>query len=317
MGRRGWSLTIIGVLFVLAIGVMIAKGDQLAMEDGSRIWGEQVVNGKGTEKIVQLYVDGIIAEKASFNSSFNSPDFISQLDQAMKDQTVKGIVIRVNSPGGEVTASDEIHNKILEIKKYGKPVIISMGGTAASGGYYISAGADRIFANPTTLTGSLGVIFSIPNYQKAADWIGYKEYVIKSGTYKDIGSPTREMTDAEKEIFQKLVDENYQRFVSVIVEGRKLSRDQVLKMADGRVYSGSQAKQLGLIDEFGSLEDATKYAMQKSGLQNAKIVRYTPKFSFSNFLTGSVKQELSPAQMIQQLLPESSKVSGMLYLYQP
>lgn len=317
MGRRGWAWTIIGVFFGLMVVVLVAKADDVPGGMAPRKWEEQVVEGGGKNKIVQLSVDGVIAQNAGFTSSFNAVDFISQLDQAMKDDNVKGVVIRVNSPGGEVVASDEIHNKIVELQKKGKPVVVSMGAVAASGGYYISAPADRIFANPATLTGSLGVIFAVPNYQKAADWIGYKEHVIKSGQYKDIGNPLRELTDGERAIYQQLVDESYRQFVDVIANGRKLPREQVLKIADGRVYSGQQAKDLKLIDEFGSLEDATRFAVKKAGMEKAKIVKYVPKFSLMSMLTGNQQAESSVAKIMREAVPILSQEPRLLYLFQP
>ncbi|WP_075859631.1 signal peptide peptidase SppA [Carboxydothermus pertinax] len=319
MGRRGWAWTIIGVLVVLAIIGIVFRHEQwnegFATEDFRR-WNEEVIEGKGEAKIVQLFVEGVIAQKAGWNNSFSAEDFLSQLNQAMRDKQVKAVVIRVDSPGGDVVTSDEIYRKIEEVKQSGKPVVVSMGTTAASGGYYISAGADRIFANPSTLTGSLGVIFKIPNYAGAAEWIGYKEYVIKSGKFKDIGNPLRGLTDEEKKIFEELVDESYQRFVDIIVRGRHLPREQVLKIADGRIYSGLQAKALGLIDEFGSLEDATEYAMRKTGLKEAKIVRYTPKFALATFFNGLLQQKVAPGQIMQELIPELTQ-PRLMYLFRP
>ncbi|MFC4768158.1 signal peptide peptidase SppA [Effusibacillus consociatus] len=317
MGRKGWAWTIIGSMFVLLILVLAVKGQGLSASGSPHKWEENLVEGSGRNKIVQLTVDGVIAQNAGFTSDFNSVDFISQLDQAMKDENVKAVVIRVNSPGGEVVASDEIHNKIMEMKKRGNPVIVSMGAVAASGGYYISAPADRIFANPATLTGSLGVIFSIPNYQKTADWLGYKENVIKSGQYKDIGNPLREMTEGERAVFQKLVDESYQQFVNIISNGRQIPKEQVLKIADGRVYSGQQAKELNLIDEFGSLEDATRYAIKKAGLEKAKVVKYEPKFSFGSILSGKQEAESLLTKLLQGAAPRISQEPRLLYLFQP
>lgn len=311
-------MTIIGGLVVLTVIVLLARPGTLKSLSEPHSWDEETVQGSGADKVVQLSVDGVIAEKPGLTETFNSGDFISQLDQAKKDEAVKAVVIRINSPGGEVVASDEILNKIREVKRAGKPVIVSMGGMAASGGYYIATAADRIYANPTTLTGSLGVIFTVPNYQKAADWLGYKEIVIKSGTYKDIGNPLRPMSDGEKEILQNLVNEAYQQFVNVISQGRNIPREQVLKIADGRVYSGMQAKQLKLIDDFGSLEDATNYAIQKAGLKDAQVVRYTPKFSLSGLLTGTSMQfKGSPAAWLQQIAPSFSPEPRLLYLFQP
>jgi protease-4 len=149
-----------------------------------------------------------------------------------------------------------------------------MGQTAASGGYYISTAADKIVANENTLTGSLGVIFSYLNFEDAADKFGLEEEVVKSGKYKDIGSPFRKPTGKELEILQTLVDESYDDFVDVIVEGRNLSEDRVRELADGRVYSGLQAKSLGLVDELGDLEKAAELSRELAGIEEATVVRY-------------------------------------------
>ncbi|NOV00343.1 signal peptide peptidase SppA [Paenibacillus planticolens] len=321
IGKRGWALTIMGILLFILIIILVFKASSWNEELGSGMsrWDETVVSGNGKNKIVQLNVEGIIAEKSSFSSSFSSGAFISQLEQVSQDPNVKAVVIRINSPGGEVVASDEIHLEIERVKQAGKTVVISMGAVAASGGYYISAPADYIFANRSTLTGSLGVIFSLPNYEKTAELLGYKQNTIKSGEFKDIGSPLRELTQKEKDIFQSLVDESYQRFVSVIEKGRKLSHDDVLKAADGRVYSGQQAKALGLIDEFGTLDDATEYAKQKTGLEDVEVVKYAPKFSLFSALNGLNQQLKSPAaQLMEQVLPAASTTGPrLLYLFQP
>lgn len=321
MGRKGWAWTIIGVLVAALIVVMIFKADSFlpgVASSGKNKWNEEAIQGKGKEKIVQLAVDGVIAEKSSsFSGGLSASSMISQLEQIRKDADVKAVVIRVNSPGGEVVASDEIHSKLVELKKSGKLIVVSMGSMAASGGYYISAPADYIFANPATLTGSLGVIFSIPNYEKAADWLGYKQNTIKSGEFKDIASPLREMTPKEREIFEKLVDESYQQFVSVIAQGRKLPREKVLEIADGRVYSGQQAKALGLIDDFGTLEDAMSYAAEKSGLTDPKIVRYVKEPSLSDLFGGAMFKTSSPAaQVLKEIMPELSIGPRMMYLFE-
>jgi protease-4 len=320
LGRRGWAFSIIGVLFVALIVIVFVRANDFGGGSSANPkWEENIVDdGSGEDKIVQLFVDGTIAQHASFTSGFDAGTFISQLDQVIEDDRVKAVVIRVNSPGGEVVASDEIHNKIVEVQQSGKSVIVSMGAIAASGGYYISAPADRIFANPSTLTGSLGVIFSLPNYQEIADKIGYKETHIKSGKFKDIGSPMRELTDEEKDIFQQLVSESYMQFVDVISKGRDLSKEQVIKIADGRIYSGRQAKELGLIDQFGSLDDATDYALKELGLEGAQIIRYSEPFSFASLLgIASQQSKSSTAEILQEFLPKVTMEPRLLYIYQP
>ncbi len=318
MGRKRWAWTIIGMVLVFLVIAYVVKDSNSNMANRLTNWQEQVVEGSGTSKILQLTVDGTITQSQDMFStnSFNAGDFISQLDQAIEDDAVKAVVVMVNSPGGEVVASDEIHRKILETKQAGKPVIISMGAMAASGGYYISAPANRIFANPSTLTGSLGVIFTLPNYQGAADWLGYKENVIKSGRHKDIGNPLRELTPEEWDIFQKLVDESYQQFVDIIAEGRQIPREKVLAMADGRIYSGRQAKELNLIDEFGSLEDATNYAIQSVGLADAQIIQYSRPVTFRSLLYGVNQRTDSVAKALQPFMSRVSAEPRLLYLFE-
>ncbi|MGK5510013.1 signal peptide peptidase SppA [Brevibacillus formosus] len=279
--KKVWAWTIISIMFVVMIVILVAKSGDITGNSATKKWEEKVVEGTGDRKIVQLFIDGEISGSTGIlGRGFSSSDILSQLNQVMLDDTVKGVVIRVNSPGGEVVATNEIYHKIEEVKKKGKPVVISMGAYAASGGYYLSAVGDYIYANPATITGSLGVIFSLPNYQKAADWIGYSETVIKSGAFKDIGNAFRPMSEEERAVFQRLVDESYQEFVDVIAKGRNIPREQVLKIADGRVYSGKQAKELKLIDEFGTLEDATNYTKRKLNLEEARVVSYTQEERF-------------------------------------
>jgi protease-4 len=322
MGRKGWAWSIIGFLVLVIVVLAVLKSDsftsQQTISGEKRKWKEETLRGKGSDKVVQLAVEGVIADKtSSIMGGLNSGSFITQLEQARKDNEVRAVVIRVNSPGGEVVASDEIHAKVLELRESGKPVVVSMGSVAASGGYYISAPADYIFANPATLTGSLGVIFSISNFEKAADWLGYKENTIKSGSYKDIGNPLREMTPQEREIFQSLVDESYQQFVTVIEKGRNLPREKVLQIADGRVYSGQQAKALGLIDAFGTMENATDYAAQKAGLANFKVVRYTKDASFAELFSGAMlKSSVPGTELLKEFLPEVSIGPRLMYLFQ-
>jgi len=191
------------------------------------------------------------------------------------------VVLEVNSPGGGVTASDEMYRTILEFKKKtDMPVVVSMGDVAASGGYYISAAADDIVANETTLTGSLGVIISLNNFTDLADKYGYKQEVIKSGEFKDIGSSFRELKPEERKIFQSVIDESYDEFVSVIAKGRDLPEDRVREIADGRIYSGKQAKELDLVDEFGDLDRAAALAAENADVKGPTVVRYvqTPSF---------------------------------------
>jgi protease-4 len=279
---------IAGVLLFLTVGavalvLLVGPG-----ESGSRGGGENAqppetfreryVSGEGSDKIAVLPVAGTIASEApgALGAATASPETLrNQLRQANEDRRVKAVVLEVDSPGGGVVPTDQMHDSIQDFKEEtGKPVVVSMGQTAASGGYYISTAADRIFANANTLTGSLGVIFEYLNFTEAAEEYGIQQEVVKSGPFKDIGSPTREPTEEELEILQAYVDEGYDQFVQVIVEGRDLPEQIVRELADGRVYSGQQAETLGLVDELGDLERATEVSKELAGVERATVVRY-------------------------------------------
>ncbi|RHW40754.1 signal peptide peptidase SppA [Neobacillus notoginsengisoli] len=283
---------------------------------------EVIEEGNALKKIVVLDVNGVIQDtgEASFfeSQTYNHKTFMDKLESAGGDASVKGIIIRVNSPGGGVVESAEIHDKIVEIRKETKkPVFISMASMAASGGYYISAPADKIFASPETLTGSLGVIMQGVNYEGLAKKYGVDFMTIKSGPYKDIMSPTREMTGEEKEILQGMINNSYEGFVKVISEGRKMSADQVRKLADGRIYDGRQAKEAGLIDEFGYLDDVISQMKKDKKLGDAQVVRYTDGLGFGSFFTMKAKSLLSGDSEIQGLLQVLSRTNSprLMYLY--
>ena len=214
--------------------------------------------------------------------------------------------------------SAEIRNKILEIKKNtDKPVYVSMGSMAASGGYYISAPADKIFASPETMTGSLGVIMQGYNYEKLAKKYGVEFETIKSGQYKDIMSPTREMTKEERDILQEMIDHSYEQFVKVIAEGRGMTEKEVKKIADGRIYDGRQAKELNLIDEFGYLDDVISSMKSDIGEKDATVIRYTGEAGFGSlFSMGAQKMlgnDVENAALTKIL--SSSNSPRLMYLY--
>ena len=270
---------------------------------------EVIEDGDSLNKVVVLSVEGtILADSTSslFSSAgYDHESFMQQLDYAAEDDTVSGIVITVNTPGGGVVESRQIYDKIQQIKKdTEKPIYISMGGMAASGGYYISAPADKIFALEETWTGSLGVIMSSINYSKLLENIGVESVTIKSGEYKDIMSASRDMTEEEMAIMQSLNDNAFNRFVQVIAEGRGMTEEEVRKIADGRIYDGIQAKEIGLIDEFGYLEDVIAAMRTDLGIKNAQVVRYSTlvDFNFSQFLSATV----------QKFSGESSELTGVL-----
>lgn len=202
----------------------------------------------------------------------SSQEIVSTLQTLAENSSVKVILLRVDSPGGGVAASQEIYEEVKSIRDSVKPVVVSMGALAASGGYYVSCGATRIVANPGTITGSIGVIATFPNFNKLMDKIGLQMNVIKSGKYKDSGSPFRPETKEDEDIFQGVVDNTYQQFLDVVSKERKLSIENLKKFADGRIFTGEQALKLGLIDTLGSFEDAIKIAAKLGGIKGTPVV---------------------------------------------
>jgi len=294
------ALGLVG-LAVVAVVLLLAVGGTTV----PTAYDEEYVAGDGPDKIAVVPVEGEIAsadDSLGGTQPTTSPEGLADaLRQAGQDTTVVGVVLEVNSPGGGVTASDEMHQSILDFRENtGKPVVVSMGDTAASGGYYISTAADRIVANETTLTGSLGVIIPLNNFAEAADKYGIKQVVIKSGKYKDMGNAFREMRPDEHEIFQSIVDGLYSEFVDVISEGRGIPEDRVREIADGRVYSGSQAKDLGLVDSFGDLDEASVTAGRLAGTEDTTVVRYVQQPTLTETLLARLAPQEPQAQQIME-----------------
>lgn len=231
------------------------------------------------DKIVLIDVEGMLMNARS-SGMFSSGDnpvslFRERLDAAAEDRHVKAVVLRINSPGGAVTASDIMYRDLLNFReKTKKPVVACMMDVAASGAYYLAMGCDWVYAHPTTVTGSIGVIMSLYNAAGLAAKIGVSSNPIKSGPIKDVGNPLREMTDAERAVLQGMVNSFYDQFVRIVATGRRLPEDRVRVLADGRVYTGIQAKELGLVDEVGYLEDAIATAKHLAHVDDAAVVAY-------------------------------------------
>jgi len=215
-----------------------------------------------------------------------SRSIVSQLKAYGEDESIPAIVLRIDSPGGVASAAQEIYAQIIEVRQQGKKVVASVGGLAASGGYYVACAADSIVANPASVTGSIGVQMQFPITEQLFKKIGVDFQVVKSGPHKDIGSPHRPMTKEEKKLLQEVIDDTYTQFVDMIVETRKLPREKVLTLADGRIFSGRQALELGLVDHMGSYEEAIAMAARMGGIKGKpKVIRERPKrVSFFEFL---------------------------------
>lgn len=334
-GKRWAALGIAAVLFIGSIVINLLssiafKGVKTDVTDlfstYDKPFTEEVVKtGSKAKKIAILQVDGVIqdtgeAQSLLQNSGYNHQTFLKQLDYVKNDDSVKGIIIQVNSPGGGVVESAEIHNKILQIEKEAKkPVYVSMGSLAASGGYYISTAANKIYASPETLTGSLGVIMEGVNYEGLAKKYGVDFVTIKSGPYKDIMSPSRKMTENERKILQTMINHSYDGFVKVISEGRHIPVEQVKKIADGRVYDGRQAKELNLIDDFGYIDDVILQMKKNEKLNGAEVIRYSDNFGIGSIFGMNVQKMFGAGDnvKIDGLMKLLSKPNSpqLMYLY--
>jgi protease-4 len=231
------------------------------------------------EKVGVVEIQGIIAD---------AKPIISQLKKFRKNEDIKAIVLRVDSPGGGVGPSQEIYSEVKKTTRE-KKVVASMGAIAASGGYYVAAAADHLMANPGTITGSIGVVMEFANVEELFRKIGVSAYVIKSGEYKDVGSPLRKMTPEERKLLQGFIDDVHQQFVTAVAEGRKMPEEQIWAIADGRILSGAQAQKLGLLDSLGNIEDAIALAAELGGIKGEPSVVYGEKRKFSvlEFIMGS------------------------------
>jgi protease-4 len=246
--RRTIVLAALAVYLAVAILFVAALSAGLGPAGGGAVFGARVA-------IVEL--EGTIVDV---------DDVLRELKAHRDNPQVKAVVLRINSPGGVVGPTQELHAAIMRLRESGKPVVASLGAVAASGGYYVAVAADKIYANPGTLTGSIGVIFQLPNFDGLMKKVGVDYVTVKAGRYKDIGNIARPMTAEEQRLLQSLLDDVHGQFISAVAIGRKLDRAQVLTFADGRVVSGAQAKDLKMVDALGGLEDALDAAATLAGL---------------------------------------------------
>lgn len=319
-------------LFFLWLLVPTAT-EETSVEDllGSSGITETYVSRRGAEKIALLEIDGTIAassEDSLFSTaSYNHEFFMAQLAEIAEDDSVKGILLEVNSPGGGVYESAEIARAIKQIQADRQiPFYVSMKNMAASGGYYVSASADKIFAADETMTGSIGVIMSGLNMSGLMEKLGITDETVKSGDLKDVGSTTRKWTEKDRQVLQEMIDSSYSRFVDIVAEGRDMSEERVREIADGRIYDGVQAKENGLIDELGFPEDAMAALQNENHLKNASIIHYQLPRSFADNLASTWlgakaqglfgKKESQAASFAKALSNFSSdEAPRMMYLY--
>jgi protease-4 len=262
------GLLVFGVLLSLFLISIFALSYFSGREDS--LWAD--------EKIAIIEVRGVIIDPQPT---------VEKLIKFRKNEKIKAIILRIDSPGGGVGPAQEIYSEVKKAQRE-KKVLVSMGSVAASGGYYIACAADKIMANPGTITGSIGVIVESLNVEDLFRKIGLRSEVIKSGRHKDMGSPFRKMGPEEKRLLQGVLDSVHEQFIQAVAEGRKLSLEKVRSLADGRIFSGDQARAMGLVDELGTLQDTIAMAAKMSGIKGEPEVIYPEKkrFSLLDFLLG-------------------------------
>jgi len=230
----------------------------------------------GVDRVALVKLEGLL---------ITAEPVVEELNDYAEDSSVKAIVLRIDSPGGGVVVSQEIYNAVKNARKEGKKVVASMGTVAASGGYYVAAAADRIVANPGTLTGSIGVKMEFANIEKLLEKIGVRGMVVKAGEYKDVGSPFREMSAQEKKILQDVIDDVHSQFIKAVAEGRNMQEAEVRAIADGRIFTGRQALDLKLVDQLGDLADSIKIAGELVGIHGKpRVIEKRKKIPFFDYL---------------------------------
>jgi len=282
-------LTLIGMVFFAAIyGLGLFRGEN-PLNLG--------------EKVGVIPIEGIIGDAG---------EIIDQINEFADSNGIRAVVLRIDTPGGSVAPSQEIYQAVRELRKK-KKVVVSMGSVAASGGYLIAVAADRIVANPGTITGSISAVMHYANVEELLKKVGVRSSVIKSGKFKDIGSPVREMTAEERSLIQGIVDDIYDQFVRTVSENRKIPLSKIVQLADGRVFTGRQAKELGLIDDLGGLQDAVLLAGRLSGMKGKPEIVHgmKKKTTLWRYLMENVTSAVS-----EEIRRNSAQLRGAQYLLQ-
>lgn len=280
-GRWFWGIFLsLFLLVMIIVAISFFAFASAIKRDG----GEFVSGGSG-DKIAIVEINDVIV---------SSEKTVEQIKKFREDKSIKAIILRVNTPGGGVAASQEIYEEVKKTRDSGKIIVVSMGSIAASGGYYIAVGSSLIIANPGTLTGSIGVIAQFISIKDLAEKLGISQTTIKSGNLKDAGNPFRQMNDTDKAYFQDVVDNSFGQFLDVVAKERKMDKQTLLQYANGRVFTGLQAKEYGLIDSLGTFEDAIRITGKMAGIEGEpRIVREKKKFSFFEEVMGSKIEDVT------------------------
>lgn len=289
------------VLVGAAIFLPVVLGAALLLSGAADSRGASVLSAGGKKIGLVRIVDVI----------YSSEKYIHQLQEFRKDNSVAGVLLKIDSPGGAVAPSQEIFAEIMRFRTVGKPVVVSMENVAASGGYYIACAASRIYADPGTITGSFGVFMRFPHFYKLTEKLGVDMTTIKAGKFKDIGNPHREMTAEEHELLQGLIDDTHNQFIGDIARGRAMRVDSVRALADGRVFTGRRARELGLVDSLGGYDDALAYLKETLKLpESARVEENTSRKGLIRSLL--IEESLGRLPILRDLLLPS----GSYFLFQ-
>ncbi|MFI5332057.1 MAG: signal peptide peptidase SppA [Desulfobaccales bacterium] len=270
-------LAIISLVLLLLAGCVTVK---VSLFEEPEPLKEKTISGYGRDKVLLLDISGMVLEGPhrilGLSRGVTTPSRVKEeLEKAAKDDHIKAVVLKINSPGGTVSASDVILHELQSFKaERHLPIVVCLEGLAASGGYYVAQAGDTIMAYPTCITGSIGVIAMKFNFRGLMDKVGLDTDLVKTGAWKDFWSPFRAATPNEKEMMQQIIEEFYRDFINVVAQGRKMSLKEVRQVADGRIFTAPQARDLKLIDQIGYLDDALKEAQALAGISGARIVRY-------------------------------------------
>lgn len=256
-GRKFFKIFLVLIIAAVIIRIGLIRFNRMQFGDG----------------VALIYIDGVIGESSGASLVKTGGSYLDQLHAAAEDARIKAVILRINSPGGSAAASQELYRAVLDLRQQGKPVVASLGDTAASGGYYTAAAADYIYANGSTITGSIGVIMQSANLAELYEVLGIDVEVVKSGEFKDMGSASRPLSDAERELLTELIMDAWDQFVEDVSTARNLPRDQVEQVADGRIMTGRQALEAGLVDELGTLKDAEQKALELAGITGTYYIQ--------------------------------------------
>lgn len=314
--KKQWKVgTWVSIVALCFVGCTFSLGTQM------QAYEERVLSVGNVEKVLLLEINGVIGsgELPDLSNRETVPleaQLKEQLILAEQDPSIRAVVLKINSPGGEVTLTDILHHELSEFRKRSQiPLVASISSVGASGGYYIALAADEIVLHPTGIVGSIGVMMMLFNAEGLLEKIGVQSNFITSGELKTIGSPLKKMTPKEKKILQEILDYQYEQFLQIVARGRNLSMEQVKPLADGRIYSSPQAKENQLVDQIGYLQDAINVAATKAGITNPTIIKYQRGGTYSNNIYAQFPNSPTEVHLLHIDLPSVHQYGSPTFWY--